>query len=70
MPEGFEKVAAVILLLTLAGCAQPAPQVSILPDASCRLPAVSWTPDDSPETVTEVRRLNAARARLCWKGSK
>jgi len=73
MPEGTQgqKVAlAALLLLTLAACEQPKPEVSILPDASCRMPVVSWSPSDSTETINEVRRLAAARARLCGKGHK
>jgi hypothetical protein len=69
MPEGFEKVAIAALLLALSGCAQSQPpKVAILPDASCRLPAVTWSANDTPETIDEVRRLAAVRAKLCKKG--
>jgi PBP1b-binding outer membrane lipoprotein LpoB len=63
----MQKIAqALAVTLLLAGCApSPAPQVKLLPDVSCRLPVVTWSPDDSPETVTEIRRLAAARARMC-----
>jgi hypothetical protein len=67
MPEGFEKVAIAVLLLALSGCVKSAPKVAILPDASCRLPAVTWSVDDTPETIDKVRRLAAARAKLCRK---
>jgi hypothetical protein len=73
MPEGsqVQKVAAaLLLLLTLAACDQPKPEVSILPDASCRMPAVSWEPTDSIETINEIRRLAAARAKLCGRRIK
>jgi hypothetical protein len=73
MPEGsqVQKVAAAFLLLAaLAACDQPKPEVSILPDASCRMPAVTWSIDDSKETVMEIRRLAAARAKLCGRRIK
>jgi type IV pilus biogenesis protein CpaD/CtpE len=68
MPQGFKKVAAFSILLMLAGCAStPAPQVKLLPDASCRLPVVTWSADDTPETIDEIRRLASVRAKLCGK---
>ena len=61
------KITTFLLAVLLAGCAQPAPQVKLLTDASCRLPAVTWSPDDTSQTVTEVRRQAAARRSLCKK---
>lgn len=66
MPQGFEKSIAIVLVL--AGCAAPAPKAALLPDASCRLPKVTWAPEDTSQTIKEVRELAAARAKLCgWK---
>jgi type IV pilus biogenesis protein CpaD/CtpE len=69
MPQGFEKVATIVLLAMLSGCAQSQPpKVAILPDASCRLPVVTWSVDDTPETIDAARAAYAARVKLCGKG--
>ena len=56
--------------MILSGCAeQTRPvEVRLAQNSACQLPSVSWEPQDSPQTITEIRRLAAARAKLCGKG--
>lgn len=58
-------IGAALAALMLAGCATTQP-VTVKGDTMCRgTRNISWSKADTPDTITQVRRHNARRAKVC-----
>ncbi len=59
---------ALLAVLSLSGCATPAPTVVTVTvsDAKAFRP-ITWSVDDTPETIKQIRRHNFVLAKLSRK---
>ena len=59
------------IALISSGCAPATPpvEVTVATDVSCRVyRVITWSPDDTRQTIAEVRTHNAKHRTLCARG--
>lgn len=72
-PARLLRLLPLFLPPALTACASvppPQPAVSVAADGCRAFKQLSWSVDDTTDTATNIRRHNAAYARLCGKQSQ